>query len=128
MTKTAREQRRRWWSATDPCGKRTFGHRSLIEQFDVNDPDAPHVILNLVRVNDAWELRSLSLRTINTLRILWASFRFGRQTDDRRIVTFTVSKTVVEHCEWQIGSSKGCRCGARILAVRYSRACEGNHA
>jgi len=61
----------------------------------VNDPNAPHIILNLVRVNDAWELRSLSFGShFNTLRIF-----FGpqlplpaRQTDDRRIVvTFTVS-------------------------------------
>src|SRR5215469_5974979 len=31
-----------------------------IQQIDANDPDAPHVILNVVRVNDAYELRSLS--------------------------------------------------------------------
>jgi hypothetical protein len=96
MTKTAS-----WNAAGDGARRRTLAVKELsateasIEQFDVNDPNAPHVILNLVRVNDAWELRSLSFEThFNTLRIF-----FGpqlplpaRQTDDRRIVTFTVSE------------------------------------
>ena len=66
-----------------------------IEQFDGNDPDAPHVVLNLVRVNDAYELRSLSFEShFNTLWIF-----FGPElplpahhTDDNRIVTFTVAE------------------------------------
>jgi hypothetical protein len=96
MTKTAS-----WNAAGDGGRRRTLAVKELsateasIEQFDVNDPDAPHVILNLVRVNDAWELRSLSFEShFNTLWIF-----FGpqlplpaRQTDDRRIVTFTLSE------------------------------------
>jgi hypothetical protein len=66
-----------------------------IEQVDVGDPDAPHVILNVVRVNDGYELRSLSFEShFNTLWIF-----FGpelplpeRQTDDKRVVTFTVAE------------------------------------
>jgi len=66
-----------------------------IEQFDVNDPDGPHVILNLIRVNGVYELRSMSFEShFNTLRIF-----FGpqlplpaHQTDDKSIVTFTVAE------------------------------------
>ena len=43
-----------------------------IEQFDLNDPDAPQVILNVVRVNDTYELRSLSFEShFNTLWIFF---------------------------------------------------------
>ena len=66
-----------------------------IEQFDVHDPDAPQVILNVVRVNDTYELRSLSFEShFNTLWIF-----FGpplplpvQEVDDKRIVTFTVAE------------------------------------
>jgi len=66
-----------------------------IEQVDANDSDAPHVVLNLVRVNDAYQLRSLSFEShFNTLWIF-----FGpelplpeHQTDDERVVTFTVAE------------------------------------
>jgi hypothetical protein len=43
-----------------------------IEQFDLNDPDAPQVILNVVRVNDTYELRSPSFEShFNTLWIFF---------------------------------------------------------
>jgi len=66
-----------------------------IEQFDENDPDAPHVILNLVRVDGSYYLRSLSLEShFNTLLIF-----FGpplplpaHGVEDKRIVTFTVAE------------------------------------
>jgi hypothetical protein len=81
MTKTAM-----WSVAGDGGRQRTLAVKVLsateasIEQFDVNDPNAPRVILNLVRVNDAWELRSLSFEShFNTFRIfLVRSFRFRR--------------------------------------------------
>jgi hypothetical protein len=66
-----------------------------IEQFDVNHPDAPHVILNLVRVNDAYELSSLSCEShFNTLWIFFSpSLPLPAQKiDDKRVVTFTVAE------------------------------------
>jgi hypothetical protein len=66
-----------------------------IEQFDVNDPDAPHVVLNVVRVNDAYELRSVSFEShFNTLWIFFGpELPFpAHQTHDKRIVTFTVAE------------------------------------
>lgn len=66
-----------------------------IDQFDVNDPDAPHVILNVVRVNDAYELRSLSLKShFNTLWIFFGPLLPlpGHDIDDKRIVSFTVAE------------------------------------
>lgn len=66
-----------------------------IEQIDVNDPDPPHVVLNVVRVNDACELRSPSFEShFNTFWIF-----FGpplplpaHQIHDKRIVTFTFAE------------------------------------
>lgn len=66
-----------------------------IEQSDVNDPDAPHAILGVVRVNDGYELRSVSFEShFNKLWIF-----FGPllplpvpEVDDKRIVTFTVAE------------------------------------
>jgi hypothetical protein len=66
-----------------------------IEQFDVNHPDAPHVILNLVRVNDTHELRSLSFEShFNTLWIFFSpSLPLpAHKVDDKRVVTFTVAE------------------------------------
>jgi hypothetical protein len=66
-----------------------------IEQFDVNHPDAPHVILNLVRVNDTYELSSLSCES--HLNTLWIFFSPSlplptHKVDDKRVVTFTVAE------------------------------------
>lgn len=96
MTKAAS-----WNAAGDGGRLRTLAVKELsvteasIEQLDPKDPNAPHVLLNLVLVNDAWELRSLSFEShFNTLRIFFGPQLPlpGRQTDDRRIVTFTVAE------------------------------------
>jgi hypothetical protein len=66
-----------------------------IGQFDVNDPDAPHVILNVVRVNDAYELRSLSFEShFNTLWIFFGPLLPlpAHDVNDKRIVTFTIAE------------------------------------
>ena len=66
-----------------------------IEQFDPSDPDAPQVILNVVRVNGTYELRSLSFEShFNTLWIFFGPSLSlpARQVDDKRIVTFTVAE------------------------------------
>ena len=66
-----------------------------IEQFDLNDPDAPQVILNVVRVNDTYELRSLSFEShFNTLWIFFGPLLPlpAHEVDDKRIVTFTVAE------------------------------------
>jgi hypothetical protein len=68
---------------------------AVVDQTDLEDPDAPRVSLNLVRVNDAYELRSLSLQAhFNTLWIFFGpSLPFpSPQTDDKTIVTFTVAE------------------------------------
>jgi len=75
--------------------KEVSATEASIEQFDVHDPDAPHVILNVVRVNDAYELGSLSLEShFNTLWIF-----FGpplplpvHEVDDKTIINFTVAE------------------------------------
>jgi hypothetical protein len=66
-----------------------------IEQFDLNDPDAPQVILNVVRVNDTYELRSLSFEShFNTLWIFFGPLLPlpAHEVDDKRIVTFTIAE------------------------------------
>ena len=66
-----------------------------IEQFDLNDPDTPQVILNVVRVNDTYELRSLSFEShFNTLWIFFGPLLPlpAHEVDDKRIVTFTVAE------------------------------------
>jgi len=66
-----------------------------IEQSDVNDPDAPHVTLNVVRVNDVYELRSLSFEThFNTLWIFFGPLLPlpEQGVDDKTTVTFTVAE------------------------------------
>ncbi len=75
--------------------KELSGTEASIEQFDVNDPEAPHVILHVVRVNGAYELRSLSFEShFNTLWIFFGpSLPLpAREVDDKRIVTFTVAQ------------------------------------
>jgi hypothetical protein len=75
--------------------KELSGTEASIDQFDVSDPDAPHVVLNVVRVNDGYELRSLSFEShFNKLWIF-----FGPllplpvpEVDNKRIVTFTVAE------------------------------------
>jgi|SRR5215469_7611548 len=66
-----------------------------IQQIDANDPDAPHVILNVVRVNDAYELRSLSFEShFNTLWIFFGPLLPlpAHEVDDKTIITFTAAE------------------------------------
>ena len=68
---------------------------AVVDQIDLQDPDAPRVVLNVVRVNDAYELRWLSFEThFNTLWIFFGpSLPLpARQADDKTIVTFTVAE------------------------------------
>lgn len=68
---------------------------AAIDQCDDNDPHAPHVILNVVRVNDTYELRSLSFEShFNTLWIFFGPLLPlpARGVDDKRIVTFTIAE------------------------------------
>ncbi len=94
-------QTARWNVGGDGGRLRTLAVKELsateasIEQFDPSDSDAPQVILNVVRVNDTYELRSLSFEShFNTLWIFFGpSLPLpARQVDDERIVTFTVAE------------------------------------
>ena len=90
------------WNLTGEGGRqRTLELKQLsdteaaIEQVDVNDPTAPQVVLNLERVNNAYELRSLSFQSHENT--LW--FFFGpalplpaNETGDKVGVTFTVAE------------------------------------
>ena len=90
------------WNAGGNGGRlRTLAVKELsateasIEQFDLNDPDAPRVILNVVRVNGTYELRSLSLEShFNTLWIFFGPLLPlpAHEADDKRIVAFTVAE------------------------------------
>ena len=67
-------QTAKWIVGGDGRRLRTLAVKELsateasIEQFDPSDSDAPQVILNVVRVNDTSELRSLSFEShFNTL-------------------------------------------------------------
>jgi hypothetical protein len=68
---------------------------AAIEQIDLNDPGAPQVVLNLERVNDIYELRSLSFLSHNNR--LWIFFGPAlplpaHDVDDKTAVTFTVAE------------------------------------
>jgi hypothetical protein len=90
------------WNVSGDGGRlRTLAVKELsatevsIEQFDLNDPDAPQVTLNVVRVNDTYELRSLSFEShFNTLWIFFGPLLPlpAHEVDDKRIVTFTVAE------------------------------------
>ena len=95
------EQTPRWNLSDDGGRERVFAVSQLsdteavVDQIDLKDPDAPRVLLNVVRVNDTYELRSLSFEThFNTLWIFFGpSLPFPmRQIDDKTIVTFTVAE------------------------------------
>jgi hypothetical protein len=103
--------------------KQLYDTGALIDQTELYDPDAPEVILTLVRSGDSHSLRLMSATAHgNTLWIF-----FGpdlplpeHQTDDKTIVTFTVAENEdasiasgrlvvrrgfdTEHLEWQFES------------------------
>lgn len=66
-----------------------------VYQIDGNDPDAPHVVFNVVRVNGAYEVRSLSFDT--HFNKLWIFFGPSlplptHQSLQKRTVTFTIAQ------------------------------------
>jgi hypothetical protein len=68
---------------------------AVVDQIELNDPDAPLVVLDLVRTNDTFGVQSLSFETPQNT--LW--FFFGpalplpaHQADDQTSVTFTVAE------------------------------------
>lgn len=68
---------------------------AAVEQTDPNDPDAPQVVLDVVRLNDTYGLRSLSFKTRgNTLWIFFGPMLPfpAHQIDDKTTVTFTVAE------------------------------------
>jgi hypothetical protein len=68
---------------------------ATVQQTDVNDSDAAQVVLNIVRENDTYGLRSISFQSHgNTLWIFFGSvLPFpARQIDDKTTVAFTVAE------------------------------------
>jgi len=95
------EQTARWNITGESGRQRTLELKQLsdtqaaIEQIDVNDRTALQVVLNLERVNDAYELRSLSFQSHDNR--LWILFGPAlplpaNETDRRAGVTFTVAE------------------------------------
>jgi hypothetical protein len=75
--------------------KQLYETEASVDQIDLSDPDAPQVVLNVVRVNNTYGLRSLSFKTHgNTLWIFFgpALPLPAHQIDDRTTVTFTVAE------------------------------------
>jgi hypothetical protein len=71
------------------------GTETAVDQIDLNDPDAPQVVLNVSRVNDCYGLSLISLQAHgNTLWIFFGPVLPlpARQIDDKTIVTFTVAE------------------------------------
>ena len=91
----------RWNLAGDGGRQRTLALKARsateasIDQSDLSEPDAPQITLDVVRVNDSYELQWVSFEShFNTLWIF-----FGpplplpaHAIDDKRIVTFTVAE------------------------------------
>jgi hypothetical protein len=68
---------------------------ATVQQTDVNDSDAAQVVLNIVRENDTYGLRSISFQSHgNTLWIFFGSvLPFpARKIDDKTTVAFTVAE------------------------------------
>ena len=95
------EQTAKWNLSGDGGRQRILAVKELreteasVDQIDLNDPDAPQVLLNIVRVNNTYGLSSLSFKAHgNTLWIFFgpALPLPARQIDDRTAVTFTVAE------------------------------------
>jgi len=99
-----------------------------IEQSEVSEPDAPQITLDVVRVNDSYELRSVSFES--HFNKLWMFFSPSlplpsHDVVDKRIVTFTVAENEqaniasgelevrrsagVEHMLWQFDTPRFAR-------------------
>ena len=97
--------------------------RALIDQIELDDPDAPEIILTLIRSGDSYSLQLMSATAHGNT--LWIFFGPAlplpeHQADDKTVVTFTVAvnedasiasgRLVVrrvfdtEHLEWQFES------------------------
>jgi hypothetical protein len=78
--------------------KQASDTEAAIEQIDLNDPGAPQVVLNLARVNDIYEVRSVSF--LSRGNRLWIFFGPAlplpaHDIDDKNPVTFTVAENEV---------------------------------
>jgi hypothetical protein len=78
--------------------KQISDREAAIEQIDLNDPGAPQVVLNLARVNDIYELRSVS--SLSRGNRLWIFFGPAlplpaHNIDDKNTVTFTFAENEV---------------------------------
>jgi hypothetical protein len=103
--------------------KQLYDTGALIDQTELYDPDAPEVILTLVRSGDSHSLRLMSATAHGNT--LWIFFGPNlplpeHRTDDKTIVTFTVAENEdadiasgrlvvrrgfdTEHLEWQLES------------------------
>ena len=100
--------------------KQLYDTGALIDQTELYDPDAPEVILSVVRSGDSYSLQLMSATAHGNM--LWIFFGPDlplpvHQTDDKTIVTFTVAENEdaniasgrlvarrgfdTEHLEWQ---------------------------
>ena len=75
--------------------KQLYDTGALIDQIELYDPDAPEVILTLVRSGDSYSLQLMSATAHGNT--LWIFFGPALplpeyQTDDKTIVTFTVAE------------------------------------
>lgn len=103
--------------------KQLYDTGALIDQIELYDPDAPEVILTLVRSGDSYSLQLISATAHGNT--LWIFFGPALplpeyQTDDKKIVTFTIAENEdasiasgrlvvrrgfdTEHLEWQFES------------------------
>ena len=74
--------------------KQLYDAGALIDQIELDDPDAPEVILTLVRSGDSYSLRLMSATARGST--LWIFFGPAlplpeHQADDKTVVTFTVA-------------------------------------
>ena len=75
--------------------KQLSGSEAAVDQIDLDDPDAPQVVLNIVRANDTYGLSSLSFESHGNH--LWIFFGPmlplpAPQLSDRTVVSFTVAE------------------------------------
>lgn len=91
----------KWYLSSSSGRQRVLAVRELsdteaeVDQIELNDPDAPQVALNLVRVNENYKLHSLSFKTHgNTLWIFFGpALPFpAHQINDNTIAVFTVAE------------------------------------
>jgi hypothetical protein len=90
------------WNLSDDDGRRRHlaleqvsGTEAEVDQSDLDDPDAPQIVLNLQRVNDTFGVHSLSFKAHDNT--LWIFFGPplplpAHQINDKTTVAFTVAE------------------------------------